>query len=484
MSNILIVDDNTDIAEMMADFIRIQGYSATTAYNGLEALTSVEDTIPDLVLLDIDMPGMDGIEVCRKLRSIEGTQLIPIVIITGKVNDQILLEATKAGCDDFISKPPDLPILKAKIKTMLKLTRLRNQLQEKEKFEYLIQHMTEGLIITDTQGFIKTCNTTAASVFSLDSNNLHKLHFFHVIDENFQRIPVDFQDIISNKQGDFTVYRRGVGFKVSYALNITYDVITNPFSEIEEIVFICNENTMRVNEEYRKDMLVTMMRHKFYTLDAITQLNLDALIHLINSPDPAMESKIIDGLKESSSRMTTIVRSVLDFLNLPENINNKQSEIITLHRLKDIIEKIAEDLSHNEQEIELQFLINGSFEMVAGGLYRILYELIENAFKFGDQADLGLKIRVELTPNQELLVSAYNRGYGILPEDLNRIWDRFYQLDPDFTGQVEGIGLGLSTVKYIVELTGGFTHVKSTREGTIFTLTFPIDKVNYHAGKN
>lgn len=165
MPNILIVDDNTDIAEMMASFIRSLGYSATTAYNGPEALANIDNSIPDLLLLDIEMPGMNGIEVCRRLRSMKETQLIPIVIITGKVGDQTLLEATKAGCDDFISKPPDLPVLQAKINTLLKMTRLRNQLIEKEKFEYLIQHMTDGLISTDSKGIIITYNSTASRVF-------------------------------------------------------------------------------------------------------------------------------------------------------------------------------------------------------------------------------------------------------------------------------------------------------------------------------
>lgn len=482
MSNILIVDDNVDIVELMADYVKAQGHSVSTAYNGPDAIAMVKESIPDLILLDIEMPGMNGIEVCQKLRSMQATQLIPIVIITGKVGDATLLEATKAGCDDFLSKPPDIPVLQAKINTLLRLTRLRNQLREKEKFEYMIDNMTDGLIITDTEGSINTCNSTAARVFALDINELSPKPFFQIIDETYQRTPLGFDEIIANKHGEFIVYRRGDGFKLGYALNVTYDAIINPFSDVEEIVFVCNENTDRINEEYRKDLLVTMMRHKFNTLDAITQVNLDALKFLIDSPDPGMETKIIDGLKESSNRMTTTVRSVLDFLNLPENIDQKQSELITALRLNKIINKIEENLGLMGIKIDVQWKQITSFEMVEGGLYRILYELVENAFKFGDRTDLGLKVSVELERDQELRISVFNRGEMILPEELNRIWDRFYQFDPHLTGQIEGIGLGLSTVKYIVELAGGSTNVSSTEVGTTFSLTFPTEKVNPKVG--
>jgi len=478
MSNILIVDDNIDIAEMMSDYLKIQGYSTTTTYNGADALASVDEIVPDLVLLDIDMPGMDGIEVCQKMRLMDSAQLIPIVFITGKTEDQILLEAIKAGCDDFISKPPDLPILKAKIKTLLKMSRLRNQLQEKEKFEYLIQHMSEGLIITDRQGLINSCNTTAARVFSINLEKLPAESFFQIIDKSFQRVPLKIEEIIIKKQGDFIIYRSGAGFKLTYALNINFDVITNPFSDNEEIVFICKEDTTRLNEEYRKDLVVTMMKHKFNTLDAITQLNLDALGHLIESPNPSMESKIIKGLKESSSRMTTIVKSVLDFLDLPNKINDKQKELITTASIKTMVEKIAEELDQNVLNINLQCSKNVLFEMFEGGLYRILYELVENVFKFGDQSDLGLKIQVEMHKGQGLLISVFNRGDSIVPEEINRIWDRFYQMDPQFTGQIKGIGLGLSTVKYIVELSGGTAKVISNQDGTTFRLILPAQKVN------
>lgn len=294
---------------------------------------------------------------------------------------------------------------------------------------------------------------------------------------------MDFEEIILKKHGEFIIYQQRDGFNLGYAIQVTFDAIINPSSDIEEIIFVCSEDTERINEEYRKDLLVTMMRHKFNTLDTITQVNLDALAFLIKSPDPAMESKIISGLKESSNRMTNIVRSVLDFLNLPNKIDPDKIELITALYLKNIISDIMSGLNQKDTLVEIRYSDNASFEMVKGGLYLILYELIENSIKFGNQKDLGLIVSVESVQDQELQISVFNHGNRINSEKINRIWDRFYQLDPHSTGQIEGIGLGLSTVKYIVDLSGGTSRVYSNELGTTFILTFPTHKVNYHAHK-
>jgi DNA-binding response OmpR family regulator len=473
MAKILVVDDNTDIVDMMTEFLTAQNYTAFPAYDGPEAIEKAVEIKPDLILLDIEMPSMSGIDVCQTLRSKEETQLTPIVIVTGQTDSASLMDAIKAGCDDFLTKPVNIPILQARVESLLKMSHLRNQIREKERFEYMINNMSDGLIITNKDGHIQQCNTTAAQMFMLDVNDLPKEPFLNFIDRMFRRKPMNWDELISSKHGEFIIYRQEEDFKLRYAVKITYDTLVNPFSDIEEIIFVGHEETERINEEYRKDLLETMMRHKFNTMEAITQLNLDSLQLLIDSPNPAIESTIINGLKESSRRQTTIMKGILDFLNLPESIRSEQKELVSETWLAEVLEKIKGDLMLPELEIEKQWENLVGFEMVEGGMYRILYELIDNAVKFGNKSDLGLKVNVKATYDKSLTISVFNKGGKIPQEELNRIWDRFYQFDPDFTGQIEGIGLGLSVVKYIVEQSGGTPKIFSSNEGTTVTLNFP-----------
>ena len=145
MAQVLIVDDNISVVGMMDDLLKIQGHVTHTAYDGITAIESAKKLIPDLILLDVEMPGMDGISVCRALREHKATQLIPIVIVTGKTDTKTLMAAIKAGADDFLTKPADLPILKARVDSLLRMSHLRNQLAEKEKFETTINQIQTGI---------------------------------------------------------------------------------------------------------------------------------------------------------------------------------------------------------------------------------------------------------------------------------------------------------------------------------------------------
>jgi DNA-binding NtrC family response regulator len=120
-SRILIVDDEEEICEMLSDFLVERGYEAFHASTGTEALNLVKEVRPHLLLLDIRMPEMDGIEILRQIRSID--QEVCIIMITGYHDVDIAKQALKLGASDFITKPVDLEYLGTsidlKIKAML-----------------------------------------------------------------------------------------------------------------------------------------------------------------------------------------------------------------------------------------------------------------------------------------------------------------------------------------------------------------------------
>ncbi len=131
-SRVLVVDDEKLNVEILEGILS-EKYEVVTAYNGNEALLKVEKTSPDLILLDIMMPGMDGYEVCRMLKRNKKTLHIPIVMVTALTEKTDKIKAIEAGADDFLSKPVDVDELNARVKSLLRIKYYHDSLVEEQK---------------------------------------------------------------------------------------------------------------------------------------------------------------------------------------------------------------------------------------------------------------------------------------------------------------------------------------------------------------
>ena len=127
---LLVVDDTPVNLKLLADLLGAKGYGVVTASAGPEALEKVEKEQPDLVLLDVMMPGMSGYEVCRKLRESPATAMLPVVMVTALDPAQERVKGIEAGADDFLTKPINQQELLARVKSLLRIKALRDELGE------------------------------------------------------------------------------------------------------------------------------------------------------------------------------------------------------------------------------------------------------------------------------------------------------------------------------------------------------------------
>jgi adenylate cyclase len=123
-AKILVVDDTPQNVKLLADLLTVKGYAVVTASSGAEALTKVEAERPDLVLLDVVMPGMSGYEVCQKIRADGANGVLPVVMVTALDPTTERIKGLDAGADDFLTKPINMPELLARVRSLLRIKQL------------------------------------------------------------------------------------------------------------------------------------------------------------------------------------------------------------------------------------------------------------------------------------------------------------------------------------------------------------------------
>ena len=144
---ILVVDDQPLNVELLEADLLSHGYEVLTAYDGKAALEKVTKESPDLILLDVMMPGMDGFEVCRRMKSDQETMLIPIVMVTALSARDDRIRGIEVGVDDFLTKPYDKQELQARVKSLLRVKLFTDEL---EKAEAVIASLALGVEAKDS----------------------------------------------------------------------------------------------------------------------------------------------------------------------------------------------------------------------------------------------------------------------------------------------------------------------------------------------
>ncbi|HEX2914158.1 MAG TPA: adenylate/guanylate cyclase domain-containing protein [Chloroflexia bacterium] len=147
---ILIVDDIAANVELLEALLTADGYDVSLAYDGEEALQKVDEDDPDLILLDVMMPGLNGFEVCSRLKQNERTQFIPVVLLTALDQVEDKVRGLDSGADDFLTKPFNRLELKARIRSLLRIRSLHNDVEQKRRllFRLLNRYMSEEIVAT------------------------------------------------------------------------------------------------------------------------------------------------------------------------------------------------------------------------------------------------------------------------------------------------------------------------------------------------
>tara|TARA_A100001011_G_scaffold245931_1_gene254109 strand:- start:45236 stop:45925 length:690 start_codon:yes stop_codon:yes gene_type:complete len=158
MKNILIVDDEPDILQLLAYNLELANYSTKTFENGEDAIIYAREILPDLILLDLMLPGINGLKVCELLKKDKTTSKIPIIMLTAKGEENDIVKGLDIGADDYITKPFSPKVLIARIDAVLRRLNFNQLDKESEviKFKNLSIHLGKREVNLDDKKIVLT----------------------------------------------------------------------------------------------------------------------------------------------------------------------------------------------------------------------------------------------------------------------------------------------------------------------------------------
>src|SRR4030042_5437535 len=188
MNTVVSIDDEPAARESLEALLTAEGYQLEFSMDGIQGLARAVELYPDIILLDVMMPGIDGFEVCRRLRDDPILAEVPVVMITALDDQASRLRGIDAGADDFISKPFDKSELRARVRAICRLNRFRLLLAERIRFHWIIEQSQEGYLVLNQAGKILYANPSAQLFLNLPEETSDQ-NFMDIIRKQYRCEP-------------------------------------------------------------------------------------------------------------------------------------------------------------------------------------------------------------------------------------------------------------------------------------------------------
>ena len=479
--SIVIIDDDVANLKLLQEVLKpfnYHVYLATSAEDGLKLIVREN---PDLLISDVNMPGMDGFTLTRKLRESPETRDMPIILITGMDATDLKVKGLEAGCDDFLTKPYDLSELQVRVKSLLKLSYYRRQLSTRQQLDFLAQHMTDGLIITDQDYRIIQINKTAEKLINYNGQDKSVID---LISEQYET--EDTSADLSNHPIPYSkilLYRPASTEVNALYLQCEISFVKHPELDEGRVILILKDITDEQVEQRLKHDFISLISHKLRSPIAV----IAGMARLIESSFgiklDKKQKEILGQLKENSIKLELLVDKLIRFSTI-NNINLLSRQNIPYDPLEIIKESTTHTIyfySHKTVKTNYKTSLPDNFTynvLTKDQVSFINDNLVENAIKFskGQSVEIDFQLWLE---DEYLKFSVTDNGPGIPPEAQEKIFKSFYQYEKIFTGNVEGMGIGLAMVKQVIDNIGGRIEVSSELEkGSTFKIYLPI-KINF-----
>ncbi len=467
-SQVLIVDDQALMRNHMYRLLKGEGYDLHFADNGVEALEKIFQLKPDLVLLDVRMPGLNGFDVCRKVRENESTADIPIIMVTAFDDRSARLRGIEAGADDFIPKPYDTLELQARVRTITRLNRYRRLLEEKAKFQLVADLSENGYLLINDQGKCTFANHQARLYMGLPVDMDQEIEdaFIDVVQKRFRLEPStaweNWPDWTPDGEPRYLLRPETPKMPPLWLQVESLDRLVSN----EEMVWMISIKDVTSQIVARQDMwkFQRAVHHKMRTPLIGMYSGIQFLASYNDLPEDEVKD-LLDTAMRHADRLKDAIEDVLQYVDSP-NLS-QTGETFALHDLPGLAASIGTSLEVDNINVGH---INGTgpteLSLSRKSLEVILGELIDNSRKFHPLHKPTIDIDTSITDQgNQIKLTLKDNGTNLAPEELKFICQPYYQSESNFTGEVRGIGLGLATVASVLWSVGGQFTIENRHDG-------------------
>ena len=475
---ILIVDDDPDVREILGGALYNQGYRVIYAENGPKALQKATEFTPDVILLDIMMPLMDGYEVCRRLRTDPRISEIPVLMITALSDPASRLQGIEAGADDYISKPFDRAEIRARVRTITRLNRYRRLMAERARFDWVVENATEAYLTIDAAGAITYANTTARTLFSLpaDKNAPIVGAFLAIAQQQFTLMPpAAWQDWPQLADPSLPLYLIRPQDEQSDSVWFQLNVLDLPWGADGKLFVRITEVTRSVNFAQEMWSFQSAISHKFNTPLSSILLASGLVRYYGERHNSAELIEYAKAIESGSRRLEGELSDIVEYVNAPSLM--RTGGHMPLASFREILNQTAQDLRLDMVRLNLEDgLAQRNLRMSSRAMQIILWEILDNAKKFHPEHTPQVEVGIVERRAGRVLVSFGDNGISLPPEQLTRAIIPYYQGERTFTGEVAGMGLGLPTVASLVWGSGGGIRLynQMNHPGVVVELDLPL----------
>lgn len=476
---ILIVDDEPFGREALEGVLFAENYTLITAQNGAEALEKAGEHMPDVILLDVMMPGMDGFEVCRRIRADAILAEIPILLVTALEDRDSRLRGIEAGADDFITKPFDRVELRARVRTIVRLNRYRKSLLERARFVWVIEHSPDGYLILDREGRIKFANPKARLYLNLPQEESQPVRAdFHELAArlyNFVTAETCRQALTANDGEAHSCFLVRPETETSPALWLEMETIVLPWDAQSDRLVHLAEVSREMQLQQEMGAFHVAIRHKFVTPVANIILALQLLLQQHNRMTAEDLEGTINGALENADRLKKQVEAVMKYLSAASLVDS--SATFPLQSLQDLVTLTGGELGLEGWRFDLAAeLATASLPLSWQIMEIILWEVLDNAVKHHPELTPKVAIAVSRTADGKAALRITDDGRTLSPQELSRALVPYFQAEKVFTGEVRGMGLGLSLVASLAWRVGGDCRIYNNPAGSgvVVELILPL----------